>query len=146
MAFDRIPLRAVPVASWATANDPGPLSRYEFIFWACSRRDPVYPDVPEVECRECFDEHLLTVSKIRGWHDGRHPSIQAAILAQTLKRDDMLGVRDIRSQPWQSFYDELVRIFVQGQQEYFVPRHFIWSCAQKRHISLRMAVVAAGVL
>ena len=146
MAFDSVLLRAVLVASWATADDPGPLCGYEFTFWACSRRDPSFPDVAEVDCRGCFDEHLLGVSNVRSCHDGRHPSIQAAILSQTLRRDASLEARDRRPQPWQSFCDELVRIFSEGHQGYLGRRHIIWRCAQGRHRSLGMAVAAAAVL
>ena len=146
MAFDSVLLRAVPVAPWATAEDPGPLSGYVFTFWACSRRDPLFRDIAEVDCRGNFDEHLLTVSNVRSWHDGRHPRIQAAISSQTLRRDAMLGVNDRRPQPWQMFVDELVRIFIGGHQGYSVHTDVVWRCSEGRHRSLGMAVAAAGVL
>ena len=146
MAFDRVPLRAVPMASWTTTEDPGPLSGYQFSFWACSRGDPVFRGIAEVDCRGNFDDHLLRVSNVRGWHDGRHPSIQAAILYQTQLRDAMLRDNDRRPQPWQMFCDELVRIFIQGHKEYPVHTDVIWRCSQGRHRSLGMAVAAAGVL
>ena len=146
MAFARVLLRAVPVASWATADDRGPLCGHEFSFWVCARHDPQIPEVAEVDCRGCFDEHLLRVSNISGRHDGRHPCIQAAISSQTRKRYEMLAAGDRRPQPWQQFCDELVRIFNQSHQGYFGRRHIIWRCAQGRHRSLGMAVAAAAVL
>ena len=146
MPFDRVPLRAVPMGPWAKTADPAPLSGFEFSFWACSRDDPAYDGTVEVDCRGVFDDHLLRVSSVRGWHDGRNPSIQAAIVYQTQLRDAMLRVKDERPQPWQKFCDELVRIFIWGHRQDRVNTEIIWRCSQGRHRSLGMAVAAAGVL
>ena len=144
--FDPVLLRAVPVAPWATPEDPGPLSGYDFTFWAVSQHDAALSGIAVMECRRRFDEHLLDASGVKSYHDGRHRQIQATIANLTLRRFESLGPNDRRPQPWEMFCDELIRIFSQGHQGYLVRRELIWRCSHGRHRSLGMAVAAAAVL
>ena len=144
--FVSVLLRAVPVAPWATPEDPGPLSGYDFTFWAVGRYEAICSRIAVMDCRRVFDEHLLGASGIQGYHDGRHGRIQSTIAVQTLRRFESLEANDSRPQPWEMFCDELIRIFSQGHQGYLVRRELIWRCRQGRHRSLGMAVAAASVL